>query len=85
METMELKFRKLTFDELVWCRNFTQRNPNKFATTVTGGSFQGTLSDIAPSIEMVMNVTSLEEDTLKLVVEVINYLWEQQKNKLQKS
>ena len=78
MEAMELKFKKLTFDEVAWCRNFMQRNPDKFTANVVSGPFQGSLLDVAPPLEMTMNVTSLEEDTFKLLVELINYLGEQQ-------
>ena len=55
-----------------------QRNPNKFTANVVSGGFQGSLLDVAPPLEMTMNVTSLEEDTFKLLVELINYLGEQQ-------
>lgn len=73
MDTLELSFKNVTFDELLWIRSFAQKNQERIKAEVNMSNFTGALLDATPKSSLKLQILSLDEVTLDSLVELINY------------
>lgn len=73
MDSLELAFKNVNFEELLWIRNFAQKHQERIKVEVNTSNFSGGLLDFSPKSSLKLQVLSLEDSTLDALVEFINY------------